>query len=83
MVVLDETQDGVDERLEQLRLNRDTEYMRYLGRQRPNIAATPDTLIELLREYVALGVDHFILRWHYGDELRSLKLFADRVMNRV
>lgn len=83
MVVLDETQEGVDERLEQLRLNRDTEYMRYLSRQRPNIAATPDTLIELLREYVSLGVSHFILRWHYGDELRSLRLFADRVMNRV
>jgi len=83
MVVLDETQEGVDERLEQLRLNWDTEYMRYLSRQRPNIAATPDTLAELLREYTSLGVDHFILRWHYGDELRSLKLFADRVMNRI
>jgi len=83
MVVLDETQDGVDERLDQLHLNRDTEYMRYLSRQRPNVAATPDKLVELLREYVSLGVSHFILRWHYGDELRSLKLFADRVMNRV
>jgi len=83
MVVLDETSDGVEARLERLRLSRDTEYMRYLGRQKPNVSATPDVLAELLSEYVSLGVDHFILRWHYGDELRSLRLFADRVMGRV
>ncbi|OGD47854.1 hypothetical protein A3K69_05950 [Candidatus Bathyarchaeota archaeon RBG_16_57_9] len=83
MVVLDETREGVDARLEQLRLSRDTEYMRYLSRQKPNVSATPDELAELLREYVSLGVDHFILRWHYGDELRSLRLFADKVMGRV
>jgi len=83
MVVLDETREGVEARLEQLRLSRDTEYMRYLSRQKPNVSATPDELAELLREYVSLGVDHFILRWHYGDELRSLRLFADKVMGRV
>jgi F420-dependent oxidoreductase-like protein len=83
MIILDETQEGVDERLKQLRMNRDTEYMRYLSRQPPNVTGTPDDLAELLREYASLGVDHFILRWHFGDELRSLKLFADRVMKRV
>jgi hypothetical protein len=64
-------------------MNRDTEYMRYLSRQPPNVTGTPDDLVGLLGEYASLGVDHFILRWHYGDELRSLKLFADRVMNMV
>jgi F420-dependent oxidoreductase-like protein len=83
MIMMDETHEGVDERLEQLKMNRDTEYMRYLSRQPPNVTGTPDDLVGLLGEYASLGVDHFILRWHYGDELRSLKLFADRVMNMV
>jgi len=83
MVVLDETREAVEARLERLWQSRDTEYMRYLSRQKPNVSATPEELAELLREYVSLGVDHFILRWHYGDELRSLRLFADRVMGRV
>ncbi|MFH2109694.1 MAG: LLM class F420-dependent oxidoreductase [Candidatus Bathyarchaeota archaeon] len=83
MVVMDETSEGVEARLEALRRRRDAEYMRYLSRQPPNVTVTPDALAELLGEYAALGVGHFILRWHYGDELRSLKLFADKVMRKL
>ena len=83
MVVMDETAEGVDAKLEALRGSRDTEYMKYLSRQPPNVTGTPDVIAELLGEYASLGVDHFILRWHYGDELRSMKLFADKVMRRL
>ena len=82
MVVLDETAEGVEARVAALRSRRD-EYMRYLSRQPPNVTGTPDDLAELLGEYASLGVDHFILRWHYGDELRSMRLFADEVMRRL
>jgi len=83
MMVMDETVEGVEARLEALRGRGDTEYMRYLSRQLPNVTGTPDVVAELLGEYVSLGVDHFILRWHYGDEMRSLKLFADKVMRKL
>jgi alkanesulfonate monooxygenase SsuD/methylene tetrahydromethanopterin reductase-like flavin-dependent oxidoreductase (luciferase family) len=83
MVVMDETMEGVEARLETLKEHRDTEYMRYLSRQLPNVTGTPDAVAELLGEYASYGVDHFILRWHYGDELRSLKLFADKVIRKL
>ena len=83
MVVMDETVEQVESRMEALRGRSDTEYMRYLSRQPQNVTGTPDDLVDLLGRYTSLGVDHFILRWHYGDELRSMKLFAEEVMRKL
>jgi alkanesulfonate monooxygenase SsuD/methylene tetrahydromethanopterin reductase-like flavin-dependent oxidoreductase (luciferase family) len=46
-------------------------------------AGTPDEVVEKLKQYEALGVDHFIVYGAIGehaDTMRSLELFAERVM---
>jgi flavin-dependent trigonelline monooxygenase, oxygenase component len=48
------------------------------------VAGSPETCIEKLRRYEALGVDHFIVYGAFGTDhtrtMKSLRLFADRVM---
>ena len=48
------------------------------------VAGSPDTVVEKLRMYEALGVDHFIMYAAFGAEhaatMKSLRLFAERVM---
>ncbi len=44
------------------------------------IAGTPDQVIARLREYVAIGVTHFIAMFGRVDDLRSTRLFAERVI---
>jgi F420-dependent oxidoreductase-like protein len=83
MVVLDESPEGLERRAKALEERRDTPYMRYLSRQLPNIFETPEGLAERMGEYASLGVDHFILRFHFGDEMRSMSIFSDKVMQRI
>ncbi|MFM7143179.1 MAG: LLM class F420-dependent oxidoreductase [Alphaproteobacteria bacterium] len=44
------------------------------------IAGTPERVIERIREYVALGVTHFIAMFGRVDDLRATRLFAERVI---
>ena len=48
------------------------------------VAGSPETCIEKLKLYEALGVDHFIMYAAFGNEhaknMKSLRLFAERVM---
>ena len=44
------------------------------------IAGTPEKVIARIREYVALGVTHFIAMFGRVDDLRATRLFADRVI---
>jgi alkanesulfonate monooxygenase SsuD/methylene tetrahydromethanopterin reductase-like flavin-dependent oxidoreductase (luciferase family) len=48
------------------------------------VAGTPDDVVEKLRQYEALGVDHFIMYAPFGADhavtMNSLRLFAERVM---
>jgi alkanesulfonate monooxygenase SsuD/methylene tetrahydromethanopterin reductase-like flavin-dependent oxidoreductase (luciferase family) len=48
------------------------------------VAGTPDVVIEKLKQYEALGVDHFIMYAPFGADhsliMKSLRLFAERVM---
>jgi len=83
MVVLYDSSEGLERRAKALEERRDTPYMRYLSRQLPNIFETPEGLAERMGEYASLGVDHFILRFHFGDELRSMRIFSDKVMQRI
>jgi len=64
-------------------VRRDTPYMRYLDRQPPNLVGTPEEVAERIREYLPLGVDHFILRFHYGDEAELMTLFMDEVKKQL
>ena len=48
------------------------------------VAGSPETCVEKLKRYEALGVDHFIVYAAFGAEhaatMKSLRLFAERVM---
>jgi flavin-dependent trigonelline monooxygenase, oxygenase component len=48
------------------------------------VAGSPDTVVEKLRQYEALGVDHFVMYAAFGPDhaktLKSIRLFAERVL---
>jgi F420-dependent oxidoreductase-like protein len=44
------------------------------------LAGTPERVIERVREYMAAGVTHFIGMYGRVDDLRSTRLFAERVL---
>jgi F420-dependent oxidoreductase-like protein len=81
MVTLAATEKGVRKKLDFQAMRKDTPYMRYLGKQLPNLIGTPHTIAERIREYSKLDVNHIILRFHYGDEMECLNLFKDEVKN--
>lgn len=83
MITMAPTKREVNRKLAEQAKRRHTPYMRYLSRQRPNLVGTPDEVAEGIREYLALGVDHVILRFHFGDEIASMTLFMDEVKNRL
>lgn len=83
MIILAKTKTEIDEKLKEHERNKDSEYLKYLSRQPPNLVGTPDIVAEKLSEYLSCDIDHFILRWHFGDELTSIKLFKDKVMKKL
>jgi len=83
MITMAETEEELNGKLREQRRNRDTQYMRYLSRQRPNLVGLPEAVAEGIEEYVSLGVDHFILRFHFGEEIDSMKLFMGEVRRKI
>ena len=67
----------LESKLDDQNRKRDTQYRRYLSRQPPNVVDTPEAVAERLGEYVALGIDHFVLRFNFGEEIRKMRLFMD------
>ena len=57
--------------------------MQYLSRQPSNLIGTTDQVAKKIREYMSLGVDHFILRFHYGEEMEGMRLFNEKVRPRL
>jgi len=62
---------------------RDERYLRYLGRQNPVMVDTPEAVAEKIGGYYDVGVSHFILRFHFGDEIRNMRLFMERMVKRL
>ena len=83
MITMAETREKLDEELEKQERETDTPYRRYLGRQQPNIVGTPEEVAEKVGEYVALGIDHFILRFNFGQEMEHMNLFMDKVRKSI
>ena len=83
MITMANTVEELDTKLEDQRRRRDTPYMRYLSRQRPNLVGTPEAVAEGIGEYLPLGVDHFILRFHFGEEIESMRLFIEKVREKI
>jgi F420-dependent oxidoreductase-like protein len=59
---------------------RDERYLRYIGRQKPVMVTTSERLAEKIIEYMNVGVNHFILRFHFGEEREMMKRFIDQVV---
>ena len=83
MITMEETEEELEAELEDQRRKADTQYRRYLSRQPPNVVDTPEVVAERMREYVALGIDHFILRFNYGEEIQKMELFMDKVRKNI
>jgi F420-dependent oxidoreductase-like protein len=62
---------------------RDERYLRYIGRQNPVMVVTPDELAERIEGYLGAGVTHFILRFHFGEELVNMRRFMEEVRPRL
>jgi F420-dependent oxidoreductase-like protein len=62
---------------------RDERYLRYIGRQNPVMVVTPEELAERIEGYVDVGVTHFILRFHFGEELVNMRRFMGEVRPRL
>ncbi len=44
---------------------------------------TPEAVAMRIGEYVSLGFDHFILRFNYGQEIEKMRLFTDKVRDKI
>ncbi len=62
---------------------RDERYLRYIGRQNPVMVVTPNELAERIEGYLGVGVTHFILRFHFGEELVNMRRFMEEVRPRL
>ena len=83
MITMAETEEELQNKIKDQERRKDTPYLRYLSRQLPNLVGTPDLVADKIREYLPLGVDHFILRFHFGEETEMMKLFAEKVRKRI
>ena len=83
MITMAENEEELQNKLKDQERRKDSPYMRYLSRQLPNLVGTPDLVADKIREYLPLGVDHFILRFHFGEEIEMIELFAEKVRKRI
>jgi F420-dependent oxidoreductase-like protein len=83
MITMAPTKEELENKLEEQERKKETPYRRYLSRQQPNVVGTPDKIIKRINEYRDLGIDHFILRFNFREDLNSMKLFKDEVLSRI
>jgi F420-dependent oxidoreductase-like protein len=83
MITMAEDETTLKTLLHERKVRADTPYMRYLAKQQPNLVGTTDQVAASMKEYMALGVDHFILRFHFGEEIESMKLFTEKVKSHL
>ncbi len=79
MITMAEDKDALATKLRERETRANTPYMKYLANQPANLVGTTDQVAARIREYTALGVDHFILRFHFGEEIEGMKLFKEKV----
>ncbi|MCX6654740.1 MAG: TIGR03560 family F420-dependent LLM class oxidoreductase [Candidatus Bathyarchaeota archaeon] len=79
MITIAEDEDALKEKLMYREAHRNTPYMRYLSKQPANLVGTTEQVAARMREYIGLGIDHFILRFHYGEEIEGMRLFTEEV----
>ena len=79
MITMAENEDALKTKIRNREKMSNTPYMRYLAKQPANIVGTTDEVAAFIRDYMDLGVDHFILRFHFGEELEGMRLFTEKV----
>jgi F420-dependent oxidoreductase-like protein len=79
MMTLGENEEELEKKKEKQIRMKNTPYMRYLSSQPPNLVGIPEEIADKILEYSSLGIDHFLLRFHYGEEIESLNLFIEKV----
>jgi F420-dependent oxidoreductase-like protein len=83
MITMAEDEDALKAKLRDREAHSNTPYMRYLAKQPANLVGTTDQVAARIKEYTALGVNHFILRFHFGEEIEGLRLFTEKVKPRI
>jgi F420-dependent oxidoreductase-like protein len=79
MITMAEDESALKVKLQKREAINDTPYTRYLAKQPPNLIGTTEQVATRINEYMTLGVDHFILRFHFGEEIEGMRLFTERV----
>jgi alkanesulfonate monooxygenase SsuD/methylene tetrahydromethanopterin reductase-like flavin-dependent oxidoreductase (luciferase family) len=79
MITMAEDGDALATKLRERETRANTTYMKYLANQPANLVGTTDQVTARIKEYTALGVDHFILRFHFGEEIEGMRLFNEKV----
>jgi F420-dependent oxidoreductase-like protein len=79
MITMAENEEALAEKLRERESKSNTPYMRYLANQPANLIGTTDQVAKRTKEYIDLGVDHFILRFHFGEEVEGMRLFIEKV----
>lgn len=79
MITIAEDENTLKVKLHDHEARKNTPYMKYLTKQPTNLVGTTNQVVDRIREYIDLGVDHFILRFHYGEEIEGMRLFTEKV----
>jgi F420-dependent oxidoreductase-like protein len=79
MITMAEDEDTLNDKLKEREEKSSTPIIKYLSRQAPNLIGTTDQVATSMKQYMDLGVDHFILRFHYGEEIEGMRLFTEKV----
>jgi alkanesulfonate monooxygenase SsuD/methylene tetrahydromethanopterin reductase-like flavin-dependent oxidoreductase (luciferase family) len=83
MITMAEDEDALSAVLKKREANKNTPYEKYLAKQPLNLVGTTEQVAARIEEYKALGVDHFILRFHFGEEIEGMRLFNEKVKPRL
>jgi len=83
MITMAEDEERLAEKQRNHEARSNTPYMQYLSKQPSNLIGTTDQVAERIREYKSLGVDHFILRFHFGEEMEGMRLFNEKVRSHI
>ncbi len=83
MITMAEDEDTLKSKIYDREARGNTPYMKYLATQPANLVGTTEQVASRIREYNALGVDHFILRFHFGEEIEGMRLFTEKVRRRL
>ena len=71
---------SLSDAISDVKVERDPRYIRYLSRQKPVMIASSEEVAERIKEYIALGVTQFILRFHFDEEITNMRTFMDQVI---